>query len=138
METLQDDLLACRRVSFPLRTLTIEEQTNFMSRILGLMRLKFAWVAEPPFSIVGVATPAKAQEFIDKYDAMKADGHAHHRVSDFFCGSGQMSLRSDMEAYARSGELSERLCIEIVAYGAIMLDDTWAEAVHKYVTSISR
>ena len=49
-----------------------------------------------------------------------------------------MSLRSDMEAYARSGELSERLCIEIAAYGAIMLDDTWAEAVHKDVTSISR
>ena len=86
------------------------------------MDLKFAWVAEPPFSIVEVVAPAKAQEFLDKYDATKAFGHTHHRVSDFFCGSGPMSVHSDMESYVCNGKLSERLCLEIAAYGAV--DDT--------------
>ena len=75
-----------------------------------------------------------AASFIEEHDALVASGQRPHRVTEFFAGTAEGSLRHDMEQHAAGHGLSERLDCEIRSYQLCKVDDTWAEAAHRDVS----
>ena len=71
---------------------------------------------------------------MQEHDEIVAQGRRPHRVTEFFAGSQEGTLRPDMEAHAAGNGMSERLASEIRAYQLCKVDDTWAEAAHRDVS----
>ena len=69
---------------------------------------------------------------------MVASGKRPHRVTEFFAGTEEGSLRPDMELHAAGHGMTERLACEIGAYQLCKVDDTWAEAAHRDVSSFGK
>ena len=109
----------------------------FASTIMGLAMVKFAWVFEPPFLIVECGDREKVASFINMYDEAARQGAKTHRVSDYFASPEIGTLRPHLVAFAEGGYLHPTLALEIEAYGAIMLDDSWAESYQRDATRIT-
>ena len=77
---------------------------------------------------------ADAAVFLQKRDEMVEQGLKSHRVTEYFAGRSEGSLRQDMEALAESGTMSNRLASELMSYAMCKLDDTWAEAAHRNIS----
>ena len=60
-----------------------------------------------------------------------------HRVTELFAGAGTgtLSLRQGMGAFALGAPMSAQLASEITAYQLCMIDDTWAESIHRDVST---
>ena len=76
-----------------------------------------------------------ARYSVARCGAQVRQGIAPHRVTEYFAGPQDGSLRADMEAFASGQEMSDRLRLEVSAYQLCKLDDTWTEASHSLVSS---
>ena len=79
--------------------------------------------------------PDVAAKFISERDSLVAEGKTPHRVTEYFAGDSPDSLRSDMQAFAAGQRMSARLRAEFLSYSACVVDDTWAEAIHRDVST---
>jgi len=79
--------------------------------------------------------PRVAASLLQKHDALVASGQQPHRVTQHFCAEADGSLRSDMEKHIAGGGMSGQLRSEILSYQVAKIDDTWAEAAHRDVSS---
>ena len=75
-----------------------------------------------------------AASFLQERDDLVASGQRPHRVTEFFAGHHEGSLRWDMEQHAAGNGISGRLANEIRSYQLAKIDDTWAEAAHRDVS----
>ena len=116
--------------------LTSGEAVTMLTRMLSLVRFKFAWVSELPYLIWQVDSPGAAKSFLEQHDALLALGRTPHRVSSFFAGESS-PLRADMESLAAGRGWSSRLWQEVRSYQYCMLDDSWVEGAHRDVSRIS-
>ena len=66
---------------------------------------------------------------------MVAKGQQPHKVTEFFVGANEDSLRTDFEAHIQGRGMSTRLREEVTSYQLCTLDDTWVEAVHRDVSA---
>lgn len=119
-----------------------QEVIDAATHMLSVFRLKFEWVHEPPFLIWQADSPDKAAQFIAMHDALVLSGGVAHRVSEHFCGSpgspgSPSTLRRDMDAHASGHGMTDALRAAIASYQLSMLDDTWAEAVHRDLTAVA-
>ena len=73
-----------------------------------------------------------------EHDDLVASGRCPHRVTAYFAGSEEGSLRLDMEEHAAGRGMSDRLLCEVRAYQLCKVDDTWAEAVHRDVSAFGK
>jgi hypothetical protein len=111
-------------------------EANCMSRMLARIELKFAWLDEPPALIWQARDSKVAKKFLQARDEQVAAGLVPHRVTEHFAGLGS-PLRPLMERHAAGQFLPEALDIELAMYELAKVDDTWCEAVHRDVTSLS-
>ena len=74
-----------------------------------------------------------AARLIQERDELVASGKRPHRVTEFFAGFAENSLRADLDHAAGRG-MSERLRCEVRSYQLCKVDDTWAEAAHRDVS----
>ena len=88
--------------------------------------------------IAQAGDPSVAASVLREHDDLVASGKRPHRVTEFFAGSGQGSLRLDMEKHAAGQGMSERLRCEVRSYQLCKVDDTWAEAVHRDVSGFGQ
>ena len=79
-----------------------------------------------------------AASFLKEHDDLVASGQRPHRVTNFFCGPAEDSLRGDMEAHAAGHGMSDRLRQEVRAYQLCKIDDTWAEAARRDVSGFGK
>ena len=82
--------------------------------------------------------PIVAARILQEHDDLVANGKRPHRVTDFFAGPGENSLRADMEHHAAGQGMSDRLRCEICSYQFCKIDDTWAEAVHRDISGFGK
>jgi len=82
--------------------------------------------------------PRVAAALVEKYDALVASGQQPHRVTEFFCADVDGSLREDMVQHASGSGMSSRLRLEVMSYQLCKIDDTWAEAAHRDVSSFGK
>ena len=75
-----------------------------------------------------------AAALLQEHDELVAVGQRPHRVTLFFCGHQDGSLRADMQSHAAGRGMSDRLRCELRAYQLCKVDDTWAEAAHRDVS----
>ena len=75
-----------------------------------------------------------AAAWLQEHDDLVAAGQRPHRVTQFFCGHQDKSLRAEMQSHAAGRGMSDRLRCEIRAYQLCKVDDTWAEAAHRDIT----
>ena len=75
-----------------------------------------------------------AAAWLQEHDDLVAAGQRPHRVTQFFCGRQDASLRADMQSHAAGRGMSDRLRCEIRAYQLCKVDDTWAEAAHRDIS----
>ena len=107
-----------------------------LTRMLHSLKLKMAWVSDEPALIWQAWDPSIAGEFIQKRDALVADGKQPHRVTELFAELGQ-PLRKDMERHAAGQGMSRALRGQLLAYSLAKIDDTWAETSHRDVSLFS-
>jgi len=110
------------------------EVSSAMTRMLGVLMLKFRWVNEQPYTIWRVDSPASAAAFIASVDEAIAAGAQPHRVSLYLAGPAPGSLRARMASFAAGNRLHPLLQTELNAYRACKLDDTWAESSHRDIS----
>ena len=125
IETFLEELEECRH---NLHGCDSVARQACITRMLAFATVKFEWVNDLPYFLWQVDSPDMADKFLQKYDSQTEKSH---RVSDRF---GMGPLREDMEVWARDKTLSVRLAIELMAYRACMLDDTWSEASHRDIS----
>ena len=70
------------------------------SRLVSLARVKFNWVDQVPFLAWQLADRVVARQFLEQRDAEVCSGEVPHRVTEYFAGHGESSMRGDLEAYA--------------------------------------
>ena len=78
-----------------------------------------------------------AAQMITKYDALPDKSRAH-RVTTYLCSLGDNNLGPDLRGFAASGQMSECLRMEVMAYQLCVLDDTMAERPHAIVPKVAR
>ena len=61
---------------------------------------------------------------IARRDNMVSNGEQPHRVTEYFVGTQEGSLRTHMETYAQGGEASSVLMQELMPYQLTKIDDT--------------
>ncbi len=81
--------------------------------------------------------PGIAAKIIGDFDAAVEAGHPVHRVSEYFCGRGDHTLRGDLERHARGEGMTQLLRREIHSYMACRLDDTVSESPHRDVSGVA-
>ena len=108
-----------------------------LARMLHTLKLKMAWVNEEPALVWQAWDPAKASEIIRQRDELVSLGQQPHRVTELFAAPGQ-PLRRDLEKHAAGEGMSGALRAELLAYSLAKIDDTWAEASHRDVSSFSK
>ena len=106
-------------------------------RIMHTLKLKMAWVDQGPALVWQALEPASAKKLLDERDALVAAGGLPHRVTEIFAAPGS-EMRAAMEAHAAGGGMSACLREELLAYGLAKIDDTWAEAAHRDVSSLAK
>ena len=132
VQKLKNDLSAARGRPVLQLGLELGDQTRIaLTRILSTLALKFEWVDEPPYSVWRVDGPEEASRFLAQHDRQVASGQVVHRVTHYLAGQSPLTLRAQMEEFARSGVLGHDLAQEIAAYSMCMLDDTSIEAYHR-------
>ena len=108
------------------------------SNATGLLRAKFAFLLDPPWSIWHVDSVASAAKFLRSCDDLRARGHILHRVAEAFAGEGHKGVfRADMECWASGGQPTARLLDALFAYRSAKTDDTVQETPHKDVSYVA-
>ena len=79
-----------------------------------------------------------AASFLKIHDAMVSAGQQPHRVTTYFCGQHDGTLREDLERHAAGQGMSARLASEIRAYQLAKIDDTWPESAHRDLSRSAR
>ena len=125
IETFLEEIEECRH---NLHGVDSVARQACITRMLAFATVKFEWVNDLPYFLWQVDSPDMADQFLQQYDSTT---EKTHRVSDRF---GKGPLREDMEVWARDKTLSVRLGIELMAYRACMLDDTWSESSHRDIS----
>ena len=109
-----------------------------LTRMLGVLSLKFAWVHEHPYTVWTLDSPSAAAELLKAHDDAVAAGSTPHRVSTYLAGKDIGSLRADLVRFANGYGLTTDLRVELNAYRLCKLDDTWAESSHRDLSRIGR
>ena len=88
-----------------------------VSTILGHLRLKFAWVFQPPFTIWNCEDPEEARKFIQTTKDQIARGDTNvHRVSCRFVLEDEGCMGAAFEAHAQRQGLDQLVGTEITCY----------------------
>ena len=137
LSAFEEAALAIREERTKVVGISTHETAGCVTAMLAMLRLKFAWVNEAPYTIWQMDTPQKAAEFLRQHDAMIVVGDVPHRVTSHFVGQSSL-LRADMESYIHGSAMSASLQAEVTSYQMCMLDDTWVEALHRDISGIGK
>ena len=109
---------------------------GMVSRIIACLDWKTMWLDEEPYTVWRLRDPVVAARMVERRDAMVKLGERPHRVTDIFVGTDSSdSLRADFERHGQGLGMSKRLKDEMFSYQMARVDDTWAEAAHRDITS---
>ena len=99
----------------------------------GIVHLKFRFLSELPYLIVGLRDPAVSAGCLQRRDALCAAGGLLHRVTEGFL-SPHSPLRPHVEANAQGLGVSETFSKALQPYEGLKVDEAFVEGQHNEAT----